>query len=151
MGSPLSSIRRGDDEVVFQLPLVAVVDEINAGVDVFVLHPGIGGNVGVPVVGVVADEIIDSLLTHNGEGFPRREHKTKKPLISQGLSASHPSESNRRPTDYESVALPTELGWRSNFFAGIKENESKVNRTVYLAPRSAQAGYSPLVRDQARR
>src|SRR5437867_6961972 len=26
---------------------------------------------------------------------------------------SHPPESNRRPTDYESVALPTELGWRS--------------------------------------
>src|SRR5207245_3077520 len=25
---------------------------------------------------------------------------------------SHPPESNRRPTDYESVALPTELGWR---------------------------------------
>ena len=25
---------------------------------------------------------------------------------------SHPSESNRRPTDYESVALPTELGWQ---------------------------------------
>ena len=24
---------------------------------------------------------------------------------------SHPPESNRRPTDYESVALPTELGW----------------------------------------
>jgi hypothetical protein len=27
---------------------------------------------------------------------------------------SHPPESNRRPTDYESVALPTELGWRTN-------------------------------------
>src|SRR5581483_7070815 len=26
-------------------------------------------------------------------------------------SKSHPPESNRRPTDYESVALPTELGW----------------------------------------
>src|SRR4029453_10128346 len=25
---------------------------------------------------------------------------------------SHPPESNRRPTDYESVALPSELGWR---------------------------------------
>ena len=24
---------------------------------------------------------------------------------------SHPSESNRRPADYESAALPTELGW----------------------------------------
>ena len=27
---------------------------------------------------------------------------------------SHPPESNRRPTDYESVALPTELGWHPN-------------------------------------
>ena len=27
-------------------------------------------------------------------------------------SQSHPPESNRRPTDYESVALPSELGWR---------------------------------------
>ena len=24
---------------------------------------------------------------------------------------SHPSDSNRRPADYESAALPTELGW----------------------------------------
>src|SRR2546427_4178622 len=27
------------------------------------------------------------------------------------IPESHPPESNRRPTDYESVALPTELGW----------------------------------------
>jgi hypothetical protein len=27
------------------------------------------------------------------------------------LIKSHPSESNRRPTHYECVALPTELGW----------------------------------------
>ena len=26
-------------------------------------------------------------------------------------SWSHPPESNRRPSDYESDALPTELGW----------------------------------------
>ncbi len=35
--------------------------------------------------------------------------------IGQWLSTwkdwSHPPDSNRRPTDYESVALPTELGW----------------------------------------
>jgi hypothetical protein len=30
-----------------------------------------------------------------------------KPLISW----SHPPGSNRRPADYESAALPTELGW----------------------------------------
>lgn len=26
---------------------------------------------------------------------------------------SHPPDSNRRPTIYETVALPTELGWRN--------------------------------------
>src|SRR5205085_7250809 len=30
-----------------------------------------------------------------------------------GIEWSHPSDSNRRPFDYESNALPTELGWRS--------------------------------------
>src|SRR6185436_11001937 len=35
-----------------------------------------------------------------------------KTLAVEGGSESHPPESNRRPTDYESVALPTELGWR---------------------------------------
>ncbi len=29
----------------------------------------------------------------------------------RNFGESHPPESNRRPTDYESVALPTELGW----------------------------------------
>ena len=32
-------------------------------------------------------------------------------LLIVGKFWSHPPESNRRPTDYESVALPTELGW----------------------------------------
>ena len=32
-------------------------------------------------------------------------------LVGRKKSWSHPPESNRRPTDYESVALPTELGW----------------------------------------
>ena len=32
---------------------------------------------------------------------------TRKPLIIW----SHPPGSNRRPADYESAALPTELGW----------------------------------------
>src|SRR5206468_6840851 len=39
-------------------------------------------------------------LRRRRTGFRRRRGK------------SHPPESNRRPTDYESVALPTELGWR---------------------------------------
>ena len=54
----------------------------------------------------------------------------KNPLIAQGVSASHPSESNRRPADYESAALPTELGWRGGALAGINEGQGKVNRGV---------------------
>ena len=34
---------------------------------------------------------------------------------------SHPPESNRRPTDYESVALPTELGWPVRKIADLRE------------------------------
>lgn len=33
---------------------------------------------------------------------------------------SHPSDLNRRPFDYESNALPTELGWLMMTFAGLK-------------------------------
>ena len=54
----------------------------------------------------------------------------KNPLIAQGVSASHPSESNRRPADYESAALPTELGWRGDALAGINEGQDKVNRVA---------------------
>ena len=35
----------------------------------------------------------------------------RKGLRKLPIIQSHPPESNRRPTDYESVALPTELGW----------------------------------------
>ena len=43
---------------------------------------------------------------------PLKKRKEENPLQKQGVRGSHPSESNRRPTDYESVALPTELGWQ---------------------------------------
>src|SRR6266705_4858957 len=38
---------------------------------------------------------------------------------------SHPSESNRRPTDYESVALPTELGWHIRKIKYLQERSHK--------------------------
>src|SRR6266536_3909888 len=37
-----------DNEVVFELPLFAVVDEIDAGIDLGVLDPGVVGNCAVP-------------------------------------------------------------------------------------------------------
>src|SRR5271156_3624808 len=39
---------------------------------------------------------------------------TEMNLQSLRFSWSHPSDSNRRPADYESAALPTELGWLSH-------------------------------------
>jgi hypothetical protein len=48
----------GDHEVVFQLPLVAVVDEIHTRVDSPVLDLRVGGNVGPPLLGIIADEVV---------------------------------------------------------------------------------------------
>ena len=42
--------------------------------------------------------------------FANRFSRGKR-LETEGLSWSHPPGSNRRPADYESAALPTELGW----------------------------------------
>ncbi len=42
------------------------------------------------------------------------------------IEKSHHPESNRRPTDYESVALPTELWWR--FFSDLYSLISYENR-----------------------
>ena len=49
---------RGDDEVVLQLALVAVVEEIDPGIDSGVAHLGVSGNVAAPLGGVVADEVV---------------------------------------------------------------------------------------------
>ena len=54
----------------------------------------------------------------------------RKNLSFAGFCWSHPSESNRRPADYESAALPTELGWRGDALAGINEGQGKVNRVA---------------------
>src|ERR1019366_9103775 len=39
--------------------------------------------------------------------------ESPQPTRTKGIKWSHPPGSNRRPTDYESVALPAELGWPS--------------------------------------
>ena len=46
------------DEVVFQLPLVAVVDQVHAGVDVLVFHLSVVGMSVCPLARVVADEVV---------------------------------------------------------------------------------------------
>ena len=49
---------RRNDEVVLQLPLVAVIDQIDARVDGGVLYPGKGWHAAVPFGRVVADEVV---------------------------------------------------------------------------------------------
>ena len=48
----------GDDEVVFELALVAVVHKIDAVIHPGILHLGEGGDGGVPLGGVVAQNIV---------------------------------------------------------------------------------------------
>ena len=48
----------GDHEVVFELPLVAVIDQVHPGVDVPVLDLHVCGNVGAPLLGIIADEVV---------------------------------------------------------------------------------------------
>ena len=50
---------RGDDQVVFELALVAVIGEVNAGIDVLVPDLGVGRDIRPPLLRVVAEEVID--------------------------------------------------------------------------------------------
>ena len=49
---------RGKHEVVLQLLLVAVVNQVDPRVNVLVLDPAEGGDVGVPLPRVVAGEVV---------------------------------------------------------------------------------------------
>lgn len=51
-----------DDEVVLQVAAVAVVNEVNAGIDVGVADAAIGGDVGDPGFGVGAEEVVDAAV-----------------------------------------------------------------------------------------
>ena len=48
----------GDNEVVFQVLLVAVEKQVHAGIDALVFHLRVGRDVGVPLFRVVADEVV---------------------------------------------------------------------------------------------
>ena len=50
---------RRDDEVVFKLSLVAVVDEIDPGIDVVVADLGVGRDVRAPLLGIVTQKVMD--------------------------------------------------------------------------------------------
>ena len=56
-------VRAGlDDKVIFQLLLVAVVDQIHARIDVMIFHPGKHGRTRVPSGRIVAGKIIRPAL-----------------------------------------------------------------------------------------
>ena len=46
------------DEVILQLTLVAVIDQVDPGVEGRILHLGVGGHVRPPLRGIIADEVV---------------------------------------------------------------------------------------------
>ena len=49
---------RRDDEVVFELLLIAVVDEVHSGIDVLVFDCPVAWNLRVPVSAIAADDVV---------------------------------------------------------------------------------------------
>ncbi len=69
---------RRDNEIVFHLSAVAVVFQVNAGVDLFIDDGLVIGNIGPPPGWVVAEEVVALVVekiftTHNRTGV--RTHK----------------------------------------------------------------------------
>ena len=50
---------RRNDEIVLELTLVAVIIQIDPGVNLLILDPGVGGDIREPRGGIVANEIVD--------------------------------------------------------------------------------------------
>ena len=48
----------GNLKVVFELALVAIIDEINPGIHAFVFHPGVRRHVRAPLFRVSTDEVV---------------------------------------------------------------------------------------------
>ena len=49
---------RRHDKVILQLPLVAVVNQVNVGIDCLVLHLRVGQNMAAPLRRIIADEVV---------------------------------------------------------------------------------------------
>src|SRR6266852_2475078 len=68
-----------NNKVVFELTLVAVIDQVNSGIDVLVPHLGVRGNIRSPLLGIIADEVVGNAgqftLAHHRR-FSVRAHKT---------------------------------------------------------------------------
>ena len=49
---------RRNDKVILKLPLIAVVDQVDAGINSFVLHFRVGRDIAAPLLRIVADEVV---------------------------------------------------------------------------------------------
>ena len=61
--------------------------------------------------------------------------KSHFPLLISYYLLSHLSESNQRPTDYKSVALPAELKWQLHQIQYRKELSQKIMYVPYFLGR----------------
>ena len=50
---------RSDFEIVFQFGAIAVISDIDSGINLLCTHALVQGDVGAPVSGLIADEIVD--------------------------------------------------------------------------------------------
>ena len=67
-----------EQEVIFQLALIAVINQVDAGINTVVPNPGIVRNIGSPFLGIVADEVraLSRQLVHpadSGHGICAQE------------------------------------------------------------------------------
>lgn len=69
---------RSNYKIVFELTLVAVIDQVNSGIDVLVPYLGVRRNIGAPFLGIIADKVVDLARqftqTHHRR-FSARAHK----------------------------------------------------------------------------
>jgi hypothetical protein len=110
---PLGDAAGPHDQVVLELPLVAVVDEVDARVDVFVLHSGIRRHIGPPLRGIVADEVVGLA----GQGVLARDAR-----IAIGADERHAKRGLRRGVALRPAAARSEPCVARRFRCGHEEH-----------------------------
>ena len=69
-----------DDEIMLNLPLVSVVNQIDTGINAFILDLTVARHIGMPVRGIIADEVIT---------FPRKFVQTDEVSLRIRSCKSH--------------------------------------------------------------
>lgn len=97
---------RRDDEVEFQFAPIAVIDRVDAGIHVLDPNPGVAGHIGMPLGGIVADEIVartrQPIRRRNG-GIWTRPHE----LHTDGRARAIPFERQNRRGGRQEEAVPS--------------------------------------------